>query len=148
MAKEGVGSASHAEGGGDCRGGRRRDCSRRQWQRWWLDCSLLHRQRVGSRQAEGGDNCREGDGSNNGRGGVRLRWIKEKGQGDGNAGGPTSEGCAAVAVTVAAILLVSSTKLVSGCGMTLAVGLCEVVAQSIRKSCSIDRLWKHRGSLP
>ncbi|RWV79268.1 hypothetical protein GW17_00059626 [Ensete ventricosum] len=56
------------------------------------------------------------------------------------------EGCAVVAITVAAILLVLPTKVDSGCGKTLAVGLCEVAAQSRMRSCSRDWLWNRNGN--
>ncbi|RWW38007.1 hypothetical protein BHE74_00056794, partial [Ensete ventricosum] len=37
--------------------------------------------------------AKEGDGNDDSKGGVRLRWTEEKGQGDGSAGGSASEDC-------------------------------------------------------
>ncbi|RRT35943.1 hypothetical protein B296_00050500 [Ensete ventricosum] len=130
-----------AEGGGNGKGGSRQRFAGRGQRRLQKreKARYIGRQRVVA-TAQGGD------GSDDGKGGVRLRWTEEKGREDGSAGGSASEGCAAVAVTVAAVLLVSPTKVVSSCGMPLAAGLHEVAARSRRRSCSRDWLWNRSGN--
>ncbi|RZS26199.1 hypothetical protein BHM03_00059504 [Ensete ventricosum] len=81
-----------------------------------MEALVLGRQRAATKLTgeDGGAGARQPEGDSDGRGRSRQCYAR----------------LCSVAVTVVAALLVSSMKVVNGCGMTLADGLCEVAARS------------------
>ncbi|RZS19264.1 hypothetical protein BHM03_00051642 [Ensete ventricosum] len=102
---------------------------------WTTTFSASRGQGVGSQRVT--ITTQEGDGSGDDKGGVRLWWTMEKGQGDGSAGCLASE-----AVLQWLLRLLQSSWCHDKGGQRLrddaVTGLCEVAARSRRRSCSGD----------